>query len=106
MFPGSWFVDVTVIRGGGRDPRTGDPLPAEEVTVDRCLIGSRASSEPADRSDLVDGTAVLYRMVHDFEFLSTDRVRVDGPWMPGSYVVDGAPSHWPAGWEVPLRRGT
>lgn len=101
-FPAFWRVDVTVIRGGGRDDR-GDPLPVVELPVAGCLVGPRSTSEPVDRADLVDASAVLYRDPQpSFVFLSTDRVRTpDGvEWM-----VDGDPKVWPMGVEVPLRRG-
>ncbi|MBD1541024.1 hypothetical protein G9E11_01885 [Arthrobacter sp. IA7] len=102
-FPKSWLTDVTVLRGGGRDPK-GNPLPPVELTVTGCLIGARATSDPVDRSDVVDGKAVLYRGP-GFRFLSTDRIRVpDGARMAGEWSVDGRPGEWPFGSEVGLVR--
>lgn len=101
-FPKSWRVDVTVIRGGGRDDR-GNPLPVTEIPVSGCLVGPRATSEPVDRTDLVSSDAVLYRDPDPaFTFLSTDRVRTpDGV----VWSVEGSPKVWPMGVEVPLKRG-
>lgn len=105
MFPKSWRVDVIVVRGGGRDAK-GNPLPPAEVAVKDCIIGPRATSDPVDRSDLVDSKAVLYRDPDPgFSFRSTDRVRVPaGARMAGEWSVDGRPGEWPLGVEVGLVR--
>jgi len=104
-FPKSWRTDVVVLRGGGRDAK-GNPLPAQEIPVKDCIVGARATSEPLDRSDVVDSTAVLY---HDPEpglmFLAADRIRVPaGARMAGEWSVKGRPGEWPQGWEVGLER--
>ena len=102
-FPKSWRVTVLVFRSGGRDAK-GNPKPAEEVTVPDCIIAPRATSDPVDRSDVVDATAVLYRDP-GFTFLSTDRIRVpSGARMAGDWSVDGRPGEWPEGVEVGLVR--
>lgn len=102
-FPKSWLTSVTVLRGGGRDAK-GNPLPTQEITVTRCLIAPRSTADPVDRSDVVDGKAVLYRGP-GFTFMSTDRIRVaDGLRMAGVWSVDGRPSEWPYGSEVGLVR--
>ena len=102
-FPRKWRVDITVIRGGGRDAK-GNPLEPYEVPVHDCLIAPRATSDPVDRSDVVDGNAVLYRG-HGFTFLSTDRIRVpDGSFMAGEWSIEGRPGEWPFGVEVGLVR--
>jgi hypothetical protein len=105
MFPKSWRTPVTVLRGGGRDAK-GNPLPSQEITVDDCLIAPRATSEPLDRTNGFDSTAVLY---HDPEpglvFLASDRIRVPpGARMAGEWSVKGRPGEWPYGWEVGLER--
>lgn len=101
--PKSWLVAVTVLRGGGRDAK-GNPLPTTEIAVTGCLIGPRSTADPIDRSDVVDGKAVLYRGP-GFRFLSTDRIRVpDGALMAGEWSVDGRPGEWPFGSEVGLVR--
>lgn len=96
---------VVVLRGGGRDHR-GNLLPVEEHEVEECLPAPRSTEEPLDRSDLTQAKGVLYRRRHDFTFYSTDQIRVpEGTWLtPGVWAVEGEPSHWPAGWEVPLRK--
>src|SRR5689334_5796644 len=102
-FPKSWLVDVTVLRGGGRDAK-GNPLPVTELSVSGCLIGARSTADPVDRSDVVDGKAVLYRGP-GFRFLSTDRIRVpNGALMAGEWSVEGRPAEWPFGSEVGLVR--
>lgn len=101
-FPASWRTDVVVIRGGGRDD-WGNPSTVVEIPLGGCLIGPRATSEPADRGDLTSSTAVLYRDPDPtFTFLPTDRIR-----NPAGFVwsVDGEPQVWPLGVEVPLKRG-
>lgn len=102
-YPKSWRVDVIVLRSGGRDAK-GNPLSPEEITVTDCIVGARATSDPVDRADMVDGKAVLYRDPDpDFTFLSTDRVRVPaGARMAGDWSVDGRPGEWPLGVEVGL----
>ncbi|MDQ0102350.1 hypothetical protein J2T10_001996 [Paenarthrobacter nicotinovorans] len=104
-FPDAWRADVVVLRGGGRDPK-GNPLPATEVAVNDCIVGPRATREPADRSDIVSSTAVLYRDPDEsFSFLPKDRVRVPtGALMAGEWSVDGLPGEWPLGVEVGLVR--
>lgn len=100
-FPKSWRTDVTVIRGGGRDAK-GNPLPPVEIPVRDCLIGSRATADPLDRSEVVNSTAVLYRDP-GFTFLPSDRIRVpEGARMAGLWAVDGRPGEWPQGVEVGL----
>lgn len=100
-FPKWWRTDVTVIRGGGRDAK-GNVLPTTEIPVRDCLVGSRATSEPLDRSDVVSSTAVLYRDP-GFTFLPSDRIRVpEGARMAGTWAVDGRPGEWPHGVEVGL----
>ena len=102
-FPKAWRVTVTVLRNGGRDAK-GNPLPGYEIEVPDCMIGPRATADPVDRSDVVDGKAVLYRGT-GFTFLSTDRVRVPaGARMAGEWSVDGQPSEWPYGVELGLVR--
>ncbi|WP_336715338.1 hypothetical protein [Arthrobacter sp. USHLN218] len=102
-FPRKWRVAVTVIRGGGRDPK-GNPLPAYEIPVPNCLVAPRATADPVDRSDVVDGKAVLYHG-GGFTFLSTDRIRVpQGAHMAGEWSVEGRPGEWPYGVEVGLVR--
>jgi hypothetical protein len=101
--PKSWLVDVTVLRGGGRDAK-GNPLPTIELAVTKCLIAPRATADPVDRSDVVDNTAVLYRGP-GFTFMSTDRIRVPaGARMAGVWAVEGRPGEWPFGSEVGLVR--
>ena len=101
--PKSWLVEVDVLRGGGRDAK-GNPLPTVEINVTGCLIGPRATSDPVDRSDLVDSKAVMYRGP-GFTFLSTDRIRVPhGARMAGMWAVEGRPGEWPFGSEVGLVR--
>ena len=100
-FPKSWRVDVTVLRGGGRDAK-GNPLPAQEIAVTDCIIAARATTDPLDHSDVVSSTAVLYRDP-GFTFLPADRIRVpDGKRMDGTWSVDGRPGEWPFGWEIGL----
>lgn len=97
----SWRVDVTVIRGGGRDAK-GNPLPSQEIPLHNCIIAPRATADPVDRSDVTSSTAVLYRDP-GFTFLPSDRIRVpDGARMAGLWAVDGRPGEWPDGWEVGL----
>lgn len=103
MVPKSWLTDVIVLRGGGRDAK-GNPLPITELPVSGCLIGARSTADPVDRSDVVDGKAVLYRGP-GFRFLSTDRIRVpSGALMAGEWSVEGRPGEWPFGSEVGLVR--
>lgn len=100
-FPKSWRVDVTVLRGGGRDAK-GNPLPVMEIPVKDCLIGARATADPLDRADVSSSTAVLYRDP-GFTFLPSDRIRVpEGARMAGTWSVDGRPGEWPGGWEIAL----
>lgn len=101
-FPSSWKTDVTVLRGGGRDP-FGNPLPTEEIPVTGCLAAARSTAEPLDRTDLTEARGVLYH--DDFEFQPTDRIRFpETATLRGTWAVAGEPSRWPMGIEVPLRK--
>lgn len=104
-FPKSWLVSVVVLRSGGRDAK-GNPLPVVEIPLDNCLLGPRSTHDPVDRSDAVSAKPALFRDLDpNFTFLSTDRIRVpDGARMAGVWEVDGLPSEWPMGVEVPLGR--
>ena len=102
-FPKSWRTDVIVVRSGGRDAK-GNPLPSFEIPVPDCIVAPRATSDPVDRSDVVDGKAVLYRDL-GFTFRSTDGIRIpEGALMAGTWAVDGSPGEWPFGTEVGLVR--
>lgn len=105
-FPKSWRTNVIALRGGGRDAQ-GNPMPVVEIPVTDCIVGPRATADPLDRSDVVDGKAVLYRDPDPgFTFLPTDRVRVPvGARMAGDWSVDGRPGEWPMGVEVGLVPG-
>lgn len=103
-FPAAWRTDVTVLRGGGKDPK-GNPLPVTEITVTDCILGARSTSDPVDHSEVVSSTAVLYRDP-GFTFLPADRIRVPvGARMAGTWQVDGRPGEWPYGWEIGLVMG-
>ena len=103
MFPRSWRVTVTVLRNGGRDAK-GNPRPTYEIEVPDCIIGPRATADPVDHSDVMDGKAVLY-CNPGFTFLSTDRIRVPaGGRKAGEWSVGGRPAEWPYGSEVGLER--
>lgn len=105
-FPPDWLVDVVVLRGGGRDPKS-NPLPVEEIDVSDCMIADRATKDPLNNSEVVTATAVLYRDPDPaFQFRPADRVRVPaGSRHAGEWRVDGLPAEWPEGSEVGLVRG-
>lgn len=96
---------MVVLRSGGRDD-WGNPLPVVEIPKDNCLIAPRSTTDPVDRSDVVNAKPALYRDNEPgFSFLSTDRIRVpEGARMAGEWEVDGLPGEWPFGVEVPLAR--
>lgn len=103
-FPAEWRCDVTVHRSGGRNA-DGDPVPATDHPVVDCLVGPRSTNEPVDRTELTDTTAVLYHDDPAVDITGTDTLTVPaGHFMAGTYAVEGDPSRWPLGTEVPLRR--
>ncbi len=103
QFPADWLCEVTVHRSGGYDAN-GDPVPAQDHNVSDCLVGRRGTSEPQDRTELTDTTAVLYGPA-GMDVISTDTITVPAPHgMAGEYTIDGDPGFWPLGTEVPLRR--
>lgn len=102
-FPARWLVTVTVVRSGGRDAR-GNPLPAERIPVKDCLVRWRSSTDPLDRTDLTDSSAVLYRR-RGFDFRSTDQIEVPaGSLAAGTWSVDGDPKRWPDSVELALTK--
>ncbi|UNX54085.1 hypothetical protein MF406_14205 [Georgenia sp. TF02-10] len=58
--PTEWLCTVTVLRPGPPD-RYGYPGPDVEIEVDGCLLASRSTSDPVDRTDLTSSTGVLMR---------------------------------------------
>lgn len=102
-FPLEWRCDLTVNRSGGRN-EDGDPIPATTHVLADCLVGRRETTDPVDRSDLTESTAVALGPPRA-DVVSTDTIVVpEGHFMAGSYVVDGDPGFWPLGTEIPLRR--
>lgn len=103
-FSPDWLTTATVLRGGGRD-RNGDPLPAQEIPVDGCLVGWDVTTEHTDRSDRTTAQATLYRRRDDFEWRSTDLIRLPADSMlPGTWAIDGEPKIWPTDVEIGLTR--
>lgn len=103
MFPASWRCDVIVHRTGGRNS-DGDPVPSSDHIIGDCLVGRRSTSDPIDRSELTDTSAVMYAPAAA-DIKSTDTITVPAShWMAGEYAVDGDPGFWPLGTEVPLKK--
>lgn len=105
-FPASWLTSVTVLRDGGRDPK-GNPLPATEIPLDRCLIGPRSTGESVAGSSLTSSDMSIYRDLDPtFRFQPADRIRVPaGALNAGEWSVDGRPKEFPLGVEVPVKAG-
>lgn len=102
-FPAEWRTAVTIVAGGRN--ADGDPAdPGDGTTILDCLIGARATSDPTDRSDVVEDRVTLYGPPR-MPIASTSRVTVPAEhFMAGVYEVDGHPNFWPLGTEVALRR--
>lgn len=96
-----WGVDVTVLRGGGRD-RLGDPRPVTRHHVGQCLLAPGEARESDEYDELPVTRARLFRANRDFDFERGDRVEVSGD--PGVWDVDGVPAVWPVGVVVSLKR--
>ncbi|QCP08234.1 hypothetical protein FDF08_09765 [Micrococcus luteus] len=105
--PLTFFVDdyvaIAVYSGGGRD-RFGEPLPESRVEIPECLIAPRSTTEPQERSDLDGSRGVIY-VQSEHTFHGSDRVEVLTGSHRGLWEVDGVPTLWPDGWEIPIRRG-
>lgn len=83
-------ITVTV-RRGGKDPRTGDPLPTTTHTIDGCAVAPRTSSETTDL-----GNAVIVGLTL-FAPYGADVTAIDEVLIPGDDVVwqvDGQPGDW------------
>lgn len=103
-FPAEWTCDVVRERGGGRNS-DGDPRPVTRTPLTRVLLAPRATTDPQDRSDVTTTTAVLYG-APGLDVTSSDVIVVPETHpMRGRWGVDGDPSFWPLGTEVPLRKG-
>lgn len=102
-FPKEWRCDVTVKRSGGKDAN-GDPTPTQDIPLEDVLVGPVDSSNPVDRSEFPDTSAVLCGGP-GIDIRSTDRVIVPvGHLMNGTYQVEGDPGFWPLGTQVNLKR--
>lgn len=102
MFPASWRCTVVVSRTGRNSD--GDPVPPSKHDVPDCLVARRSTSDPIDRSELTDTSAVLYAPI-GADVISTDQITVPaGHPMAGTYAVDGDPGGWALGVEVPIRK--
>ena len=112
---------VTVVPGGGRDQRTGDPLPAGSTSPlegviaisPRAYTGASSQSLDQDRARSGQVVAVTLYAAFDPQLTHLDRVEIAGHshGMDGLYEVDGDPSNWASpftdwkpGAEVSLRR--
>ena len=96
-FPDEWLVTARIYRSAGKDDR-GNPLPSSSALVTGCLYAPRATSDPVDRADITTSEAVLYAP-GGTTVKSTDRIVIP----QGTFAVDGNPSVWPFGVEIPLR---
>lgn len=105
-FPKHWRTDVVVRRSGGTDPK-GYPLPAVEIEVKDCLIGTRSTSEPVPGSSLTSSDLSIFRDPDpSFQFQPSDQVIVpDGAMNAGVWSVDGRQLDTPLGSETPVKAG-
>lgn len=105
-FPDEWRTDVTVIRSGGRDSH-GDPLPAQEIHLEDCLVGQWAGGVSGNASNVTSTDITLFRDPDPgFRFQSTDQIRIpEGARMAGLWNVVGRPVETPLGDEVRIKEG-
>lgn len=83
-------ITITVERGG-KDPRTGDPLPTTTHTVDGCAVAPRTSGESSSLgTEVVVGLAVFAPYGADVR--ATDLIRL--PDDADAWQVDGEAGHW------------
>ena len=106
VFPVSWYVSVTLTRGGGRDAR-GNPLPAATTALPDALIAPGNGDDPTDWSAVVEGTATVYWYDRpDMDVRNGDVLEIPaGQHMAGRWLVDGRPAQWPMGTAVRVSRG-
>lgn len=84
-------ITVTV-RRGGTDPRTGDPLPDTEHTIDGCAVAPRGSSESTDLGNAVIEGLTMFAP-YGADVLATDEIVLpDDPDVV--WYVDGEPGNW------------
>lgn len=103
MFPAEWRCNAIRERGGGWNA-DGDPAEPDRQTLPDVMVASRATAEPVDRRDNQITTAVLYA-APGVDVTDADTIEIpSGHRMSGRWAVDGHPSEWPLGTEIPLRR--
>lgn len=103
VFPSSWYVSVDVERGAGGLDRFGNPLPVEQFTVSKCLLGPRSIDTDERLGQWTDTDAVLF---HDsFVFQQNDILTISQDQRnAGRWEVVVPSSEWPSGTETRLRR--
>lgn len=98
-------VDVTVERGGGKDPK-GNPSPGTVHVVEQCLVTTRSTQEAA-RTDLPDTDAYLFASP-GADFAAQDIVTVPNDPRKirptGRFLVNGEPDRGQLGCRVQLKR--
>ena len=83
-------VSITV-RRGGRDPRTQDPLPKTEHTIDGCAWAPRYANE----TNQLGNTSIVGLSLfvpYGADIAAEDEVLL--PDDPRAWQVDGEPGHW------------
>lgn len=98
-----WKVDVTVLRGGGRDS-SGNPRTPTEIRVEGCIISQSETADSSDVGDVQSASGRLFRHDNSFVFLSTDLIRVpaNAYLRAGVWRVEGRPRVLPLGTELAL----
>lgn len=84
-------VTVTVSRGG-RNPRTGDPLPGEDHTVEGLGFDPGGSRETDALGNSVTTQPSLYGDDPDADVEADDTLLLPGDPVP--WFVDGDPGRW------------
>lgn len=97
-----WYIDVTVIREGEKNPY-GDPIgdPVEHVLSNVLFDPGTSTNEP-DRIELTEDAAKLYSEDPAADVRNGDRVKFTVYGVDYSYSVAGNPLRYPMGCVIGL----
>lgn len=97
-----WYIDVTVVREGEKNPY-GDPIgDPEEHVLSNVLFDPGTSTNEADRMELTEDAAKLFTRDAAADIRNGDLVKFSAYGQEYTYSVAGKPLRYPEGCVINL----